>query len=71
MAATWLGSLDRRTPSNPWRGLIKASSSFIVCYRIQSSELNPLFDLSMAPDGKAQKADKQVLRLAMSSFAVR
>jgi len=28
---------------------------------------NPLFGLSMAPDGKAQKADKQVLRLAMSA----
>jgi hypothetical protein len=32
---------------------------------------NPLFDLSMAPDGKVQKADKQVLRLAMSSFDIR
>jgi hypothetical protein len=27
-------------------------------------EVNPLFDLSMAPDGKAQKADKQVQRQA-------
>lgn len=32
---------------------------------------NPLFDSSMAPDGKAQKADKQVRRLGMTSFAVR
>jgi hypothetical protein len=31
MARTWLGSLDRRTPSSKWRSLIKASSSLLRC----------------------------------------